>query len=82
MIIGYFKRKTDEKHIAFIKEWHSQSDEYLFNAWSALNMDLIEGAGNKYTQLKYNGVEEELKKRGYVNDMGQVIPPTTNMLPY
>lgn len=45
-------------------------------------MDLIEGAGNKYTQLKYNGVEEELKKRGYVNDMGQVIPPTTNMLPY
>ena len=25
-------------------------------------MDLIEGAGNKYTQLKYNGVEEELKK--------------------
>lgn len=82
MIIEIFKQKIEEKHNKFIAELQNQSDEYLFNAWSSLDMDLMEGAGNKYTQLKYNAVEEKLNKRGYVNDMGQVIPPTTNMLPY
>lgn len=68
------RRRQEERHDRFMKELSNQSDEYLLQAWSALDMDSICETSNKYTLSEFRAVEEELTKRGYANDMGQIIP--------
>lgn len=68
-----FKRRRKEKHEEFMKILSSQSDEYLIDAWMCLDSDKMEDS-DEYTRPELRAVEKELDKRGYVDDMGYVIP--------
>lgn len=72
--LGIEKRKK-EKCENFIKDISTKSDEYLFNGLSCLDMDYINDTGDEYTQIKLNAIENELTKRGYVDDMNHIISP-------
>lgn len=70
-----FKRRRKERYEEFIKNLSKQSDEYLFSGLSCLDMQYMEGIEDEYTITKLNAIEVELTKRGYVDDMGHIIPP-------
>lgn len=68
------KRRRAERHDRFLSELPMQTDEYLFTAWSDMDMSSILGTGSQYTAKELRAVESELERRGYTNDYGQVVP--------
>jgi len=73
MDIFGFKKRRKQRHEEFINTLSNQSDEYLIDAWMCLDSDSKESS-DEYTRPELRAVEKELDKRGYVDDMGYVIP--------
>jgi hypothetical protein len=59
------KRKCEN----FINNIASKPDEYLLIGLFYLSTRREEGTGDKYTEIKLNAIENELDKRGYMNDI-------------
>lgn len=79
------KKRGEKKYLDFINSLPQRTTEYLYDAYCSLDMDMITGNTNNYTKEKKLAVEEELDKRGCVDEYGHVYPSkvkkiTTNIL--
>lgn len=68
------KKKRKQKHLDFVNGLKDKDDQYLYDAYCALDMDVICGNTNKYTKKEISAVVDELEQRGFVNELGQVYP--------
>lgn len=68
------KKKREQKHLDFINSLKDKDDKHLYDTYCDLDMDIICGNKNKYTKKEISAVVDELKKRGYVNELGQIYP--------
>lgn len=69
-----FKEKREKRHLEFLGSLHDKDDKYLYDTYCTLDMDVICGSKNKYLNKEILAVVDELEKRGYVNELGQVYP--------
>ena len=70
------RRRKRERYNKFIGELNNQADSYLFMALDDLTMRYEEGECDEYTLLKLRAVEDEIIKRGHVDDTGHIIIPS------
>ena len=51
----------------------SKSDEYLIQGYCALDSECLLGIDREYSSIKLYAIEEELDKRGYVDEYGHIL---------
>lgn len=76
-MIDLSKLKEDRecRHSDMMESIPKQSDGLLFRTWAYLKSKYVDGTTNEYTDMELEAVVRELDRRGYVDELGQVITP-------
>lgn len=64
-----FKKRRKQRHEDFMACIPHQTDDFLVTAWCDFDMREMEGTEDEYVRAERRAVEDELDKRGYVDEV-------------